>query len=102
MGWRPTAELQARLELEVAHKLDDFKAQELSNTLLAFASIQRAPAAELQTSIDREVARRLGEFNTRDVQEVLRAYTLLEHVPDGDLLMLLEERDRELNPGAHR
>ncbi len=105
MGRPPTGELQARFEFEVTRKLGDFNAQDLSNTLWAFASMGRAPPAELQTSMDREVAHKLGEFNAVEVQQVLTAYKKfikLEHVPSGQVLALLDARVRELSRGASR
>ncbi len=69
MGRSPAAELQARLEHEVAHKRGDFNAQNLSNTLWALASMGRPPAAELQARLEHEVARKLGDFNAQSLSK---------------------------------
>jgi hypothetical protein len=64
------------LNKHVGRTLDDFKPQELANSLWAWATLGAHPGEELLRSVGRAVERKLGDFNVEAQMQVFQAHLL--------------------------
>jgi len=92
MGREPGAGAMSELEGRAEALAGTFKAQEVANTLWAYATMGQEPGAGLMRGLEGRAEALAGTFNAQDVANTLWAYARMGREPGAGLRYSLEER----------
>jgi len=77
---------------QVPRVVDDFKPQELANTVWAWATMRHQPSDKVLIALERRVLACVDDFDPQNLANTVWAWATMRHQPSADALAALERR----------